>query len=82
VGHTAYLKYISSSGTRGRQPVEQWDIRLDTHEAVISEDIANEIQDILSTNRKKLTSSEKTAYLTGLVVCSGCKTKCSLITWQ
>ena len=78
-GHTAYLKYVSLSGKqRQRRDVDQWDVRLNTHEAIISDDLANEIQDILSINRKKRTPIEKTAYLTGLIVCASCNMNCSL----
>ncbi|HET8686073.1 MAG TPA: recombinase zinc beta ribbon domain-containing protein, partial [Methanosarcina sp.] len=77
-GHTAYLKTNRVPANKNQQPERnQWDIRFNTHEAIIAKETAQEIQDILSTNRKKRTPVSKTSYLTGLVFCSSCHRTCS-----
>lgn len=76
-GHTAYLKYTSDV-KRHQKDSEEWDVRLNTHSGILSADETDEIRDILSTNRKKTTAPGKTSYLTKLVVCGQCHTKCSL----
>lgn len=78
-GHTAYLKYVSPSGKqRQRRDPELWDVKLNTHQGIISDDMGKEIQDILATNREKHAPIEKTTYLTGLIFCSSCNRNCSL----
>lgn len=78
-GHTAYLKQ-ESNNKRLRKSPEDWDVRYDTHKGIVSPEEAQELQDILSTNRNKKAPLEKTSYLTGLVYCSQCNQKCTLKT--
>lgn len=78
-GHTAYNKF-SSGHDRGRKSQEEWDVRRNTHEAILSEDEGQEIQEILSANYKKHTPSKTRSYLTKLVFCEKCHSPCSLKT--
>lgn len=76
-GHTAYHKLDSN---RQLKPKDEWDIRRDTHpeHRLVSEEEGREIEAILASNRKRFGQPDATFYLTGLVFCEKCHSKCSL----
>lgn len=75
-GHTAYLKCKK----RKRKSSEDWEWHRDTHpdQRLISDEEFTEIQDILTLNSKKVGTPDSTFYLTGLVYCGDCGSKCIL----
>lgn len=74
-GHTAYLKYSQKGKLK---PRDQWEIHEHTHpdHVLVTPEMAEEIQDILKLNRKKIANPKRSSHLTGLVFCSHCGNKC------
>ncbi|WP_019488044.1 recombinase family protein [Kamptonema formosum] len=79
-GHTSYCKTnISSKGSTKKKP-EEWQLHLNTHptERLITDEEFVELQTLQQFNAKKVATSGKTCYLTGLVICARCGYKCVL----
>jgi DNA invertase Pin-like site-specific DNA recombinase len=76
-GHTAYMK---SKKKGGQKPEDQWEMYYDTHvnQRLISDEEYDEILSILAANAKQVGTPGATFYLTGLVYCQECGTRCVL----
>jgi hypothetical protein len=76
-GHTAYLK---SQGRGKRKTPDEWEIHQDTHPQykLFTDEEYQEIEVIMEANSKKFGQTDATFYLTGLIFCNQCKSKCTL----
>lgn len=76
-GHTPYnTHYVKEDGKRGgRKPVDQWDVRFNTHpeERLITDAQKRQLEQIMAWNSRGGRWGPKSAYpLTGIVVCGSC----------
>jgi len=80
VGHTAYLKYTNKDARQRMKPPDEWEMHDNTHpdERLLSDEELEEIKLILKPGVKRARASGTTFYLTGLVFCGHCQTKCVL----
>lgn len=80
IGNTAYLKYADKRSKQKMKPPEKWEIHTSTHpeERLLSDQELEEIKLILKPGVARAREFGKTFYLTGLVFCGQCQTKCVL----
>ncbi|HYX16608.1 MAG TPA: recombinase family protein [Nostoc sp.] len=76
-GHTAYLK---TKGRGKHKTPDEWEIHLDTHPQyrLLTDEEYQEIEVIIESNSKKFGQTDATFYLTGLIFCNKCKSRCTL----
>jgi site-specific DNA recombinase len=79
-GDTAYLKYTDKSSKQRMKPPDEWEVHANTHpdERLLSDEELEEVKLILTPSVKRIRASGNTFYLTGLVFCGQCQTKCVL----
>lgn len=82
IGHTAYLKYTNNGSTQRMKAPDEWELHLNTHpdDRLLSDEELEEIKLILKPGVKRARAAGTTFYLTGLVFCGHCQTKCVLKT--
>lgn len=76
-GHTAYLK---SQGKGKRKTPDEWEFHQDTHPQykLFTDEEYQEIEVIIEANSKKFGQTDATFYLTGLIFCNQCQSRCIL----
>jgi DNA invertase Pin-like site-specific DNA recombinase len=82
IGHTAYMKYTNNGPTQRMKAPDEWELHPNTHpgERLLSDQELEEIKLILKPGVQRARAAGTTFYLTGLVVCGHCQTKCVLKT--
>ncbi len=82
VGHTAYHKYTNTGATQRMKAPDEWEVHANTHpdERLLSDEELEELKLILKPGVARCRTAGTTFYLTGLVYCGQCQTKCVLKT--